>query len=76
MKAAAARSNHAAALRILSQYRRLVLLGKASLPFGSARRLLGPDCVFHLYCRHACGGSAAFAATRRRERRRGRAPAG
>ena len=43
----------AAAARTLHRYRRLVLLGKLTLPLAEARRLLGPDCAFHLYFRHA-----------------------
>ena len=48
--------------RILSQYKRLVLLGKARLPLAEARRLVGPDTAFHLYFRHA----TAVPARRRR----------
>jgi len=50
--------------RILSQYKRLVLLGKAKLPLAEGRRLVGPDTAFHLYFRHA-----EVAAPRRRRRR-------
>ena len=50
--------------RILSHYRRLVLLGKVRLPFAEARRLVGPDCAYHLYFRHA-----GTLRTRRRRRR-------
>ena len=39
--------------RILSLYRRLVLLGKVRLPFAESRKLVGPDCAYHLYFRHA-----------------------
>jgi hypothetical protein len=39
------------ALLTLSRYRRMVLLGKAKLPLGEARRLVGPDCAYHLYFR-------------------------
>ena len=39
--------------RILGQYKRLVLLGKAKLPLAEGRRLVGPDTAFHLYFRHA-----------------------
>jgi hypothetical protein len=46
------RSEDADVLRILSQYKRLVLLGKARLPLAEARRLVGPDCAYHLYFRH------------------------
>ncbi len=42
-----------AARRILDLYKRLVLLGKARLPLAEARRLVGPDCAYHLYVRHA-----------------------
>ncbi len=41
------------AQRILSLYKRLVLLGKARLPLAAGRRLVGPDCAYHLYFRHA-----------------------
>lgn len=47
------RDENAAASRTLSRYRRLVLLGRARLPLAEARRLLGPDCAYHLYFRHA-----------------------
>ena len=50
--------------RILSLYRRLVLLGKVRLPFAEARKLVGPDCAYHLYFRHA-------PSPRRRRRRLG-----
>jgi hypothetical protein len=55
------------ALRILGRYRRMVLLGRAKLPFEQARRLVGPDCAYHLYFRHA----VAPAAKRRSRRARG-----
>ena len=48
-----ARPEDADVQRILSQYKRLVLLGKARLPLAEARRLVGPDTAFHLYFRHA-----------------------
>jgi len=53
--------------RILSQYKRLVLLGKAKLPLAEGRRLVGPDTAFHLYFRHA-----EVRAQRRKRRRSGR----
>jgi len=37
----------------LARYRRLILLGKVSLPLEEARRIVGPDCAYHLYFRHA-----------------------
>jgi hypothetical protein len=46
-------SQHLDALRILGQYKRLVLLGKARVPLAEGRRLVGPDTAFHLYFRHA-----------------------
>ena len=47
-------SDHGADVqRILSRYKRLVLLGKAKIPLAEARRLVGPDTAFHLYFRHA-----------------------
>ena len=36
----------------LARYRRLILLGKVSLPLEEARRIVGPDCAYHLYFRH------------------------
>jgi len=56
------------ALRILSRYRRMVLLGRAKLPLEAARRLVGPDCAYHLYFRHAAARSAP---ARRRRRSQG-----
>jgi len=55
------------AQRIKSQYRRLVLLGKAKLPLEVARKLVGPDCAYHLYFRHEASPPGAV------RRRRGRA---
>ena len=55
------------ALRILSRYRRMVLLGRAKLPLEAARRLIGPDCAYHLYFRHD-----ASRTTTTRPRRRAR----
>ena len=55
--------------RILSQYKRLVLLGKAKLPLAEARRLVGPDCAYHLYFRHH---APARRPARRRRATRGR----
>jgi len=41
----------AAAARILARYKRAILLGGARLPIDVARRLVGPDCAYHLYHR-------------------------
>jgi hypothetical protein len=37
--------------RILARYKRLILLGTARLPLEEARRIVGPDCAYHLYSR-------------------------
>jgi hypothetical protein len=58
-----ARAEDVEVQRILAQYKRLVLLGKAKLPLAEGRRLVGPDTAFHLYFRHA-----GVAAPRRRRR--------
>jgi hypothetical protein len=36
-------------IRLRYLYRRLVIDGKARLSFEAARRLVGPDCAYHLY---------------------------
>jgi hypothetical protein len=41
------------ARRILARYRRLILLGSTRLSLEEARRILGPDCAYHLYFRTA-----------------------
>jgi hypothetical protein len=43
----------------LERYKRLILLGKISLPLEEARRIVGPDCAYHLYFRHASDDPAA-----------------
>lgn len=45
------RSTELEAMRIRHEYKRLILLGKIAAPLGAARRLVGPDCAFHLYSR-------------------------
>jgi hypothetical protein len=52
----------------LARYRKLVLLGKARLPLAEARRLVGPDCAYHLYFRHA-DAITGRSTSRRRPRR-------
>jgi hypothetical protein len=37
---------------VLARYKRLILLGKVSLSLEVARRIVGPDCAYHLYFRH------------------------
>ena len=36
-------------IRLRYQYRNLILSGKVRLSLESARRLVGPDCAYHLY---------------------------
>jgi hypothetical protein len=36
-------------MRIKYRYRQLLLAGKISLPHQSAAKLVGPDCLYHLY---------------------------
>jgi hypothetical protein len=36
-------------IRIRYLYRHLILRGMAKVSFESARRLVGPDCAYHLY---------------------------
>jgi hypothetical protein len=36
-------------IRLRYLYRSLILQGKARISLDSARRLVGPDCAFHLY---------------------------
>ncbi|HET6899039.1 MAG TPA: hypothetical protein VFK70_11850 [Vicinamibacteria bacterium] len=50
------------AARVLARYKRLILLGAARLPLEQARRIVGPDCAYHLYGR--------VRVPRRRRRRR------
>ncbi len=67
------------AQRIAALYKRLVLLGKARLPLAAGRRLVGPDCAYHLCFRSAnrestsvawpAGKRAQTPAGRRRKRR-------
>ncbi len=42
-------NNRAEEIRLRHLYRKLILMGKAKVSFESARRLVGPDCAFHLY---------------------------
>jgi len=62
-----ARGDSLEAARILSAYRKLVLLGRLKLPLAEARRLVGPDCAYHLYFRHLEGQPPP---RRRRQRNR------
>ena len=40
-------------IRVRYLYRNLILKGKVRLSFEAARRLVGPDCAYHLYRSHA-----------------------
>lgn len=56
--------------RIRLEYRRLILLGRLRLPLEEARKLVGPDCAYHLYfTRH---DTASRTSRRRRPGRRRR----
>lgn len=57
------------AQRIRSRYRRLVLLGGARVPLEAALRLVGPDCAYHVYHRHATEAPRSRGSRRRRARR-------
>jgi len=60
------------ARRILARYRRLILLGSTRLPLEQARRILGPDCAYHLYFRTARARSRSRRGTGRRIHRASR----
>jgi len=45
------RQDEIEARRVLARYKRLILLGTARLPLEEARRIVGPDCAYHLYAR-------------------------
>ncbi len=36
-------------LRLKYKYRNLILRGKIKLPPSGAKKLIGPDCAYHLY---------------------------
>jgi hypothetical protein len=36
-------------IRLRYLYRKMIVTGKAKISFESARRLVGPDCAYHLY---------------------------
>jgi len=42
-------------IRLRYLYRRLVLWGRGRIPLEAARRLVGPDCAYHLYALPAAG---------------------
>jgi hypothetical protein len=54
-------------IRLRYLYRDLILKGKADVSFESARKLIGPDCAFHLYLRIDAGsGKSATKSGRQR----------
>ena len=67
-----ARGDEIGSARTLARYKRLVLLGQASLPLEVARRLVGPDCAYHLYFRHESEAEPRRRKKRRRAQTRGR----
>jgi hypothetical protein len=67
------RSDRISSALTLARYKRLILLGKAAVSLEEARRIVGPDCAYHLYFRHADEGrerEREKATPRRRVRRR------
>jgi hypothetical protein len=44
-------SGKAKEIRVRYKYRRLILSGQTGLPQNTAAKLIGPDCVYHLYSR-------------------------
>jgi hypothetical protein len=42
-------TNNAEEIRLRYLYRKLILEGKVMLSFESAKKIIGPDCAFHLY---------------------------
>ena len=41
--------NRAEELRRKYKYRKLIVTRRMDLPLGAARKLVGPDCAYHLY---------------------------
>jgi hypothetical protein len=39
-------------IRLRYLYRKLILNGKIALSFESAKKIIGPDCAYHLYSVH------------------------
>ena len=64
-----ARSDRISTALTLARYKRLILLGKTALPLDEARRLVGPDCAYHLYFRHAGQDADGKPARAKRTRR-------
>ena len=43
-------------IRIRYLYRRMILNGEIKISHGTAKRMVGPDCAYHLYGRHTPAG--------------------
>jgi hypothetical protein len=41
--------NSSEEIRLRYLYRKMIVMGKAKVSFEAARRLVGPDCAYHLY---------------------------
>jgi len=46
-------------IRIRNLYRRKILSGELNVSHSTAKRMVGPDCAYHLYGRHAITKSKA-----------------
>jgi hypothetical protein len=57
-------SNTSEEIRLRYLYRNLILRGKVRVSIESARKLIGPDCAFHLYGR-MYPGRKTYAKSRR-----------
>jgi hypothetical protein len=65
------KTRKAEALRKRYRYRRLIMTGRLSLPHPTARRLIGPDCAYHLYGFMGRGGNKTDRKRERHEHRTG-----
>jgi hypothetical protein len=43
------KNSKAEEIRLRYLYRDLILRGNTRLPFDAARKIIGPDCAYHLY---------------------------
>ncbi len=48
-------------IRLRYLYRRKILSGEINVSHSAARRLVGPDCAYHLYGRHTSDGEGKVA---------------
>ncbi len=49
--------NRGEEIRLRHRYRDLILRGRVRLPLAVARKLIGPDCAYHLYRTIGAGSS-------------------